>query len=101
MLQKPHGAAKPRLNRLDLAQYLAITEMVIVNFKIAMGVTPDGSLLDTLTSALEGGAGLLCRSKALRFAVVRMAQPRPGNNAHAQARRLTPELTCDACGALN
>jgi uncharacterized protein len=47
---------RPRLQGLDLARYLAFVGMVVVNFKIVMGVQADGSFLSILSSALEGRA---------------------------------------------
>lgn len=45
-----------RLQGLDLARYIAFVGMVIVNFKIAMGAEGDDSIMNMLTSALEGRA---------------------------------------------
>ncbi|MFT5061251.1 MAG: hypothetical protein ACI9AX_001579 [Polaromonas sp.] len=47
---------RSRLVGLDLARYLAFVGMVVVNFKIVMGVQADGSFFYTVTSALEGRA---------------------------------------------
>jgi len=47
---------RPRLEGLDVARYFALVGMVVVNFKIVMGVQADGSFLYTLTSAIEGRA---------------------------------------------
>jgi uncharacterized protein len=49
-------APAPRLEGLDLARYLAFVGMVVVNFKIMMGVEADDSFLYALTTAFEGRA---------------------------------------------
>jgi uncharacterized protein len=46
----------PRLAGLDFARFLAFVGMVFVNFKIAMGVPDDDSVLGLITQALEGRA---------------------------------------------
>tara|TARA_B100001778_G_C18518907_1_gene597837 strand:+ start:92 stop:1174 length:1083 start_codon:yes stop_codon:yes gene_type:complete len=51
----PPSSAK-RVEGLDLARYLAFIGMVIVNFKVVMGVEPGGSVLNIMTGALEGRA---------------------------------------------
>ncbi|MEM8853472.1 MAG: DUF418 domain-containing protein [Pseudomonadota bacterium] len=55
---KAHGHSL-RLDGLDVARYLALVGMVIVNFKIVMGVDETDGLAATLTSALEGRAAAL------------------------------------------
>lgn len=45
-----------RLDGLDLARYFAFVGMVIVNFKVVMGVQDGNDLLDLFTGALEGRA---------------------------------------------
>ena len=45
-----------RLDGLDLARYFAFVGMVIVNFKVVMGVQDGNDLLDQLTGSLEGRA---------------------------------------------
>ena len=45
-----------RLDGLDLARYFAFVGMVIVNFKVVMGVQDGNDLLDQLTESLEGRA---------------------------------------------
>lgn len=45
-----------RLDGLDLARFVAFVGMVIVNFKIAMGVENAQGIVGTLTIALEGRA---------------------------------------------
>lgn len=45
-----------RLDGLDLARYLAFVGMVIVNFKIAMGVEDGSGVLMTISTLLEGRA---------------------------------------------
>ncbi|WP_332852364.1 DUF418 domain-containing protein [Duganella sp. S19_KUP01_CR8] len=47
---------KQRLEGLDLARFLAFVGMVIVNFRMAMGIKDGDSLLAVLTGALEGRA---------------------------------------------
>lgn len=48
-----------RLEGLDVARYLALVGMVIVNFKIVMGVEETKGLASAVTSALEGRAAAL------------------------------------------
>ncbi len=48
-----------RLHGLDIARFLAFCGMVLVNFRIAAQVDPDGSLVSSLTNALEGRASAL------------------------------------------
>ncbi|SMX27632.1 hypothetical protein TRP8649_01739 [Pelagimonas phthalicica] len=48
--------SRPRLEGLDLARFLALFGMVIVNFKIAMGVEQATGILGQLSGALEGRA---------------------------------------------
>lgn len=48
--------ASQRLEGLDLARYLAFVGMVIVNFKIAMGVEDGTGVLMTIATLLEGRA---------------------------------------------
>lgn len=45
-----------RLEGLDLARFLALVGMVLVNFKIVMGAESDGGLLGALVGSLEGRA---------------------------------------------
>ncbi|UWQ78434.1 heparan-alpha-glucosaminide N-acetyltransferase domain-containing protein [Leisingera sp. S132] len=48
-----------RLHGLDIARFLAFCGMVLVNFRIAAGVTPGTDTASLLTSALEGRAAAL------------------------------------------
>jgi len=45
-----------RLEGLDLARFVALVGMVVVNFKIVMGAENEDGVLDLLTGALEGRA---------------------------------------------
>ena len=45
-----------RLDGLDLARFVAFAGMVVVNFKIVMGVENNGGALDLFSAALEGRA---------------------------------------------
>ncbi len=45
-----------RLDGLDLARFVALAGMVVVNFKIVMGAENDGGALGLLSGALEGRA---------------------------------------------
>lgn len=56
MKQAQHTPRNNRLEGLDLARFLAFVGMVIVNFKIAMGVEGGSGVLSLLTTALEGRA---------------------------------------------
>ncbi|KIC38793.1 DUF418 domain-containing protein [Leisingera sp. ANG-M7] len=48
-----------RLHGLDIARFLAFCGMVLVNFRIAAGVTPGTDTASLLTNALEGRAAAL------------------------------------------
>lgn len=48
-----------RLQGLDIARFLAFCGMVLVNFRIAAGVTPTGDWVSLFTNALEGRAAAL------------------------------------------
>lgn len=45
-----------RLIGIDIARFVAFCGMVLVNFRLVMGVMPDGSLADQFTTLLEGKA---------------------------------------------
>ena len=46
----------PRLEGLDLARWVALLGMVVVNFKVVMGATEGGAVVTLLTKAFEGKA---------------------------------------------
>jgi uncharacterized membrane protein YeiB len=56
MAQTPQNPSSSRLHGLDLARYFAFVGMVIVNFKIAMGVEGGTGSLGFLVTAIEGRA---------------------------------------------